>query len=267
MNARSRLLALAGLPLVLALAACTPPAPVPGPAPGGDDDAKRTVTATPTPEAEPLPEDALMLVTATATASTGARLDLRLVVHEPGAWNDDIGAPGADATVAWCEGEVDADVIAANSESFTRIEYSAEQVGDLAWPTDAPIWLHPSANYTSLAAVDGVAQVPFPAPAEPGDYVPHCLQTAILPGAGSGSVFAGANQDAVGRDGLEPLRFWSRLTYGFNNDFDSAKPPTIAFTDCETTITPLGETFGAPGAGWHEDFLEGSCIVGGMTGY
>jgi hypothetical protein len=264
-NARSALLALLAIPLVLTLAACTPRSPVP--MPGGGDDPSPTATTTPTPEAQPLPADALMLLTATATASSGARLDLRLLVHEPGAWNDDIGAAGVDATVSWCQGEVDADVIAANSESFTRIEYSAEQVGDLAWPTDAPIWLHPSADYTSLAAIDGVAQVPFPAPVEPGDYVPHCLQTAILPGAGSGSVFAGADQDAVGRDGLEPLRFWSRLTYGFTNDFNSAKPRTIAFTDCETTITPLGETFGAPGAGWHEDFLEGSCIMGGMTGY
>jgi hypothetical protein len=262
-NARPRLFAFAALPLVLALAACDPPAPASTP-PAAEGP---TATATPTPEAEQLPEDALMFVSATATATTGARLALRLVVHQPGAWNDSVGAAGADATLAWCEGEVDADVLAANNESFTRIEYSAQQIGDLVWPTDAPVWLHPNALYTSLAAVDGVAQVTFPAPVEPGDYVPHCRQTAIIPGAGTGSVFAGADQDAAGRDGLQPLRFWSRLTYGFTNDSDPAKPATISFTDCETTITPLGESFGAPGDGWHEDFLEGSCIVGGMTGY
>lgn len=252
------------VPLVLALAACTPPEP------GGAPPSTSTTpnaTQSAQPATAPLPADALMLVTATATASTGAQLELRLVVHEPGAWDDAIGTAGAAATIAWCQGEVDADVIAANNESFTRTEYTATQVGDLAWPAAEPIWLHPSALYTWLTAIEGVTQVPFPAPVEPGDYVPHCQQTAVLPGAGSGSVFSGADQDAIGRDGLPPLQFWSRLTYGFNNDFDPAKPRTITFTGCQATITPLGEQFGAPGAGWHEDFLANSCIVGGMTGY
>ena len=255
------LLAITAIPALLSLAACGPGQSDPVPASGSPG---ASATATPAPSAEPLPADALMLVTATATASTGAQLALRLIVHEPGAWDAAAGADGAAATIAWCAGEVDADVIATAATSFTRIEVDAEQLGELTWPADERIRLDPTPEYTTLAATGNVAQVPSPLP-QPGDYVPHCKQTAMLTGAGEGDVFSGAEQDAAGRDGLPPLHFWSRLTFGFSNDPDAS--PTIGFTDCAVEITPLGESFGAPGAGWHEDFLAASCIVGGTTGY
>jgi hypothetical protein len=257
-----QVVAAAALPAMLAITGC---APVDG-AQESSSPPSAAASATATPEATPLAADALMLLTATATASTGAQLGLRLIVHKPVAWDDAAAAEGITATTAWCADEIDTDVIAATAPSFTRIEVVAEQLGELDWPTQEPVWLHPSPSHTTLAAVGDVAQLPFPSP-QPGDYVPHCRQTAVLSGAGSGSLFSGADQDALGRDGLPSLHFWSRLTYGFNNDGDPAAVPTIQFTDCTVEITDLGQEFGAPGAGWHEDFLPSSCIVGGMTGY
>jgi hypothetical protein len=250
------------VPLVLALAACTPPAAEPS---GSSPELTESVAASPSPTPVVIyPEDATMTVTATATASTGAQLDLTLVVRAPVPWNE--AATAVTTTTDWCLGEQDASTIAAGNYSFTEVDYLTEQVGDLAWPAAEPIWLHPTPTYTSLAASGGVTQVAFPFPVGEGDYVPHCAQTAVLPGAGDGIVYLGA-RDSIGRDGLPPLQFWSRLTYGFNNSLDAESSRTIGFDDCKTTITALGAELGAPGAGWHEDFLADSCIVGGMTGY
>lgn len=254
------------LPLALALAGCHPDAPgandSSAPTPGGSATSSPTATADAAPE---LPADAVMLVTATATATTGAQLDLRLVVHAPAAWNAG-GRAGADATNAWCVDEVNDSIYAAQNYSFEAIDYTATPVGSAAWPADEQIWLFPSPTYTTLAATGDITEFAYPVPAGDGDYVPHCKQTAIMTGAGTGTVWLGADQDAVGRDNLPPFHFWASLTYGFNNAFTSDTRP-VAYTDCTPTITPLGTTMGAPGPGWHVGTDPNVCVVGGTTGY
>ncbi len=258
---RKRFAIVATLPLALMLVGCMPGEPGATSSPGPSSPLKPSASPSSEPPAAdiPLPDDATMLVTATATASNGATLDLRLVVHRSVPWNSGAEA-GTAATVAWCEGEVDAEVISTLGYSFTQVDYSAT-AADGSWPSGETIWLHPTATYTTLAASGDVSPVAYPDSA-----LPHCARPAVLPGAGAGSTFLGAEGDASGRDGLPALQFWSRLTYGFNNDF-TLGAPVVSFSDCAVQITTLGTSMGAPGGGWHEDFLPGSCIVGGSTGY
>lgn len=261
-----RAAALLVLPLALLLSACNPGQPDPTGSKTPRPDVSATPTPTPTADAAPeLPADAVMLVTATATASTGAQLDLRLVVHAPAAWNAD-GRAGADATNAWCVDEVNDSIYAAQNYSFEAIDYTATPVGTAVWPADEQIWLFPNPTYTTLAATGNITEFAFPVPVGDGDYVPHCKQTAIMTGAGTGTVWLGADQDAVGRDNLPPFHFWASLTYGFNNAYTSDSHP-IAYTGCTPTITPLGATMGAPGPGWHVGTDANVCVVGGTTGY
>src|SRR4051812_44979160 len=97
---RSRMLALAAVPLVLVLAACGPGTPPPDDASGGTDAGGDSGGA---PALE-LSETDVMGVTAVATASNGAILDIQLVVHAPEPFSADGAADAWSATSAWCEG-------------------------------------------------------------------------------------------------------------------------------------------------------------------
>ncbi|MGV8884502.1 MAG: hypothetical protein ACOH1T_02775 [Microbacteriaceae bacterium] len=250
----------AGAMLLALLAGCapdTPPATDPAP------ETKPPVTK-PAPPQPPLPADALMLVTATATASTGGVLELRAVIHQAQASSQSTFTP---AVTQWCDGELDAGVLTAQNYSILQVEYTATAPdGAKVWPTAEQVWLHPTPDYNGLAHDGFVHQVEYPLDTtEPGAYVPHCVHYAMLDGAGTGSSYAAIESDVMGREGAAPLQFWSRLTYGFGNTYETDTNPVI-FSNCTTTITDLGASLGAPSPGWHEDFLPAACVVGGTTG-
>src|SRR5690348_15967385 len=132
---RTPALALAAIPLLFVLTACdlgaTPPAP--------EDTGTDGGAGAPTLE---LSETDVMGVTAVATASTGAILDVQLVVHAPEPFSADGAADAIATTTAWCEGEIDDQAIADNGFSFTTVEVTATtRSGD--WPDDTPLLLLP----------------------------------------------------------------------------------------------------------------------------
>ncbi|TBN55396.1 hypothetical protein EYE40_14390 [Glaciihabitans arcticus] len=243
------------LPLAL-LAGCAPePPPIPLPLPVEGEP-------TPTAEADPLPDDAMLLVTAVATATNGAQLDLRAVVREPQGWNLPAAKPGLDRLLEWCDGELDQASIEAGNFTVVPVEYSATAVGDTAWPNGETIWLHPEPGRAVLAATGAIKQVEVVDESQPGDYVPHCLQNATMPGAGEGTVYLGFEGDTGGNEDYAIGHAWASVSHGFSNTQVEAAA-NIDFSECTAKILPAGTEWGAPGLGWAEDFVDYRCTVGG----
>ena len=257
MTAPRSLLAALVLPLAL-LAGCAPePPPVPLPQPVEEQP-------TPTAEADPLPADALLSVTALARAANGARLELRAVVRAPQAWNLPAAKPGLDRLLEWCDGEVDQATMESGNFTIVPVEYSAKSVGDGVWPDVDPIWLIPEPGRAVLAATGSIHQVELGVDDnDPGDYVPHCVQNAILSSEGEGTVYLGFEGDTQGSEDSPIGQAWAGVRYGFTRGLEEGVPTGITFEGCSATITPLGTESGAPGVDWQEDFQEGYCAVGG----
>jgi hypothetical protein len=249
---------------LLALSACDPiPAPVSTTSPSVTPTPKQTIVAEPTLQ---LPADAVLGLSAVATADNGASLNIVVVVLSSAAWNQGAGSARSSATAVNCDGELDASVFDAESFSFGEVDITATLAsGSPAWPTDLPIQVLPlprdDGSGPSLTAAGGVVQLEAPNPAgdgEPGYYVPHCLQNAFLPGAGSGSTYLGFTGDA------STLTAWASSQYGitFDGFAGPADPARVTLTACTQVVTPLGTSLGAPAGGFAEHYSSTVCRVG-----
>lgn len=248
---RTRVLAAVVVPLVLLLTACDPPAP--GPSPSGPD-ASPTESTSPDPIV--LPENAVLALTAVATTADGATADVTVIVHAPVAFDSEDAEVARATTLAWCSGEVDADVLAAQDVRFTVVDVAVEpRTGD--WPAD-PLLVFPSPDSSAgstLAVSPGLRQVEALEGGGEGEYVPHCLQPAVLDGAGGGTAYLGVAGSGTG---------WTLHDYGVSATLPGdLGASTIVFSECQATVTELGEQFGALQAGWEERFEDGLCVVGG----
>lgn len=263
---RSRMPALAALPLVLALTACGPgttpsdDSPVdPGSGDGGGGSA---------PALE-LADTDVMGVTAVATASNGAVLDIQLVVHAPEPFSADGAADAWARTTEWCAGEVDDSVVADQGFSFTTVDVTATTRSG-QWPEDTPLLLLPLPGPQSTIATAGDVVVQTNVSTDPDlsdGSVPHCAQPVLLTGAGTGSIYLGIPGDVDGSGPTElPLGGWATHKYGVNaNQPGDAAPVAVTFSDCTVQITGLGGELGAPTDSWQQAFQGDLCVVGGDT--
>ncbi len=248
-----------------ALVGCTPtPAPTPS------DDAPASSTPTPTVDVEPeleLPSDAVLGMTMRATADTGAQVDILLVLLKPEAWDTANGEARAAATVAWCLGEVDQDVVTAEGGfSFAQVDATVTPVdGTPAWPSDLPLHLFPGgatdASGPTLAASGSAYPVQRPDDSgtdDPGYYIPHCQQDIFVPAPGTGSANLG-----FGNDG-STLSAWTHTYYGATFDLfgEPVGDPRATLADCTKVITALGASMGASDASFPEYFSATQCRVG-----
>lgn len=256
---RTRTAALTAV-LLLSLAGCTP---TPAPAPGGDSPASSTPKPTVTVEPElELPADAVLGLTMRATADTGAQVDILLVLLKPEAWDTANGQTRADATIAWCDGEVDEGVITAEGgTSFAQLDATVTQVdGTPAWPSDLPLHLLPGGpNDGSMTlTAGGSAYSVAPASEGEGDYTPHCLQDVFVPVPGTGSAFLGFGNDA------SALTAWANSYYGATFDLfgEPVGAPRATLADCATVITALGESMGGSTATLPDHFSDTQCRAG-----
>ena len=229
--ARRPVLALLALPLVLALAACDPGSPVPADDPVVDPP----VTEEEPPAAEPLdlPDDALVAVSATIEASNGATMRVLSVVRRSLAWGDPAGADRAARMTEECAGYLDDAVYASALWSFTVVDVTATLI-DGAWPSGEGVVVFPDPAFTAVAesGVLGEADVDDGA-------TPHCFRPKTLTQPGAGAIVVGlhGDTDAVGAAG--GFTRWANHTYGY-----AALDPGLGMTDCELTVTPLGEESG-----------------------
>ena len=242
------LVALIALPAI-ALSGCGPtPAPSPSGTTASASDSA-SPSATPTPKPDPLPAEALLEVTGTAIAANGAVLNLKLIVLKSHAPGDATGAPRAAAVVAWCDGEIDDSVLATANYSLGEIDVSAKLGGSqIAWPNDLLVRMFPTPGEDAAMATGGGAyQIEPPdtnVPADPGYYVPHCVQASYIGGPTTGQVFTAFNADTTA---APPLTKWSKVSYGFTLDpiNSTIAAGKVTVSNCQFVLTDLGKSLGA----------------------
>jgi hypothetical protein len=268
MSAHPLHFAAAAATALLLLTACGPtdlvaaPSETPEPSPSsssGDPDGLIEV-----------PDDAVLIVEGVATAANGAVANVRMFVHAPAPYDADIAGDAVLATEAWCAGEVDISVFAAQDYSFTDVDYSmALAEGSVDWPQNTPILLLPLPWPDTTIAPSGEPQSIDAAtlPGQPESGIPHCLQPVLSYGPGEGTIYLGIAGDKLGTDGGVPFTAWANHKYGFNANLPGTLPPApVTFSECSSSLTPLGEDLGAPTAQWQERFETAFCVVGGATG-
>lgn len=256
---------------VLLLSACQPEQ-APNSSPTGSPQA--TASASPTQPAVSFPADGLLNVTATVTADNGAALRLSLMVHSSIPAGDQNAAARISAIATKCDGELDASLLGNGTYGLLQVDYSATLVGTTQWPAELNIMVLPTANdLGGLASAGDLTQIAvLAAPAEPGDYVPHCKQNAFLSGPGSGTSFIALDGDATNNP---PFDRWADFPYGFTANspagyvgttpFGGADAGHMSFSGCVATTSPLASTLGYPSNSWTQEFASDHCAAGGAT--
>lgn len=245
----------------LVLAGCTPtPAPTNSSAP--------SESASPTPTEEPvapLPEDAVLSVSMRATADTGAAVDILLVLLKPVPYGDPAAVQAANATAAWCEGEVDESVFQAEGGfSFAELDVTVTAVdGTPAWPSTLPLHLIPGEGHGPTITTGGGAY-PVERPNElneEGFYVPHCQQDGFLSVPGTGLLYLG-----WGNDGGS-LTAWTGANYGatFDTWGEPINPDQVKLSECTSVITDLGISMGGSANVLSEFFSDTQCLLVGSS--
>jgi hypothetical protein len=93
--------------------------------------------------------------------------------------------------------------------------------------------------------------------------VPHCLQPAVLEGAGGGTVYLGIPSDITGANDAEAFTAWASHAFGLSSALPGGLPASdVEFSSCLASITQLGAEFGAPSERWAETFEATGCTVG-----
>lgn len=260
------------LPAVL-LVGCQPEPAAPKPSPSSTESSP---SASPSPTVPPLPPDAVLGMIGTVTADNGASLEVTVVVHSPAAADDAASAARVSAIAAWCLGELDADVMASQRYSLLQVDYTADLLSPTPWPADLPLLLLPTAEDAGLASSGAAQQLEVLAQApSPGDYVPHCQQSAYFTGPGAGTTYVAFPGDAAGVDGKPALTRWADFRYGVSGEvppgfvksapFGGADPGRLSFAGCAASVTALGSSLGAPSSTWAQVFSTDRCFVGGAT--
>jgi hypothetical protein len=204
----------------------------------------------------------VLRVTATATSSSGAVLVLTATVLRPRLYSDPIAAPRAAATVARCIGEVDNSLIHQQKWSFAEVDYSAALApGSIPWPHSLSMLLAPwsDSSLETRTAAGGVKQIQYVEPG-PASYEPECIQRAFLAGVGSGKVYLGSYDSTAN----PPYENWSKEAYGFDFNLPRKVVPAgkVTISGCASTITPLGNSLGAPNSSWATTSSAVECVVG-----
>jgi hypothetical protein len=254
----------AALATSLALAALVLSGCNPTPAPSNSAAPSESATPTQTEVAPPevvLPADALLSISMRATTDTGAAVDILLVLLKPEPYDSGVAAPRVAKTVDWCDGEIDQSVLAVDGGySFGQLDATATPVaGTEPWPSDLELHLVPGEGIgPSLASSGDVHQVERPNELnEEGFYVPHCQQDGFLSVPGTGSLYLGWQSDAP------YLSAWIGANYGATFDLwgEPTDPGRVTLSDCASTITDLGKSFGASEQNMTEFFSETQCAL------
>ena len=265
MNFRTAAIATAVLLTATALVGCQP---TPAPAPSDDSPASSTPKPTETQEQEvQLPADAVFGLSAHATADNGAEVDIQLVLLKPEPLDSPAGVERANATIAWCDGEVDQAVLEAEGgTSFAELDVTVSPVdGTPAWPTDLPMHVYPSGGegFPTMTPAGGAYGVQRPDDSgsdDGGYYIPHCLQDAFVPAPGTGSVYLGWGNDET------VLMAWATSYYGATFELfgEPVGAPRATLSDCSRVITELGESMGGSNASLPEFFSDLECRAGSV---
>jgi hypothetical protein len=242
--------------VLLGLTACDPG----GAEPAGSDDPAAEETEG--PAQIDVPDDAVFVLVAVATAPGGVTADVALVVHASLPFDAPAAAPALDATLAWCAGEVDADVLAMQGYSFTAIDITVTpRSGE--WPQEAAlvVWPRPDLGGDLVVATSGLRQVEVTS-GEPGAYVPHCRQPVLVGGQGlSGTVHLGLPGDVAGSPSQPPFTAWSNQVFGVGSELPDGVPGGgIVLSDCAAAPTELGLELGvASGDDWEQKVEDSFC--------
>ena len=247
----------------LLLSGCNllPPAPTPTEKP----TVEVTPTETPEAEAAPLPADALLSLSLRATSTTGAAVDILLVLLKPEPIGTDGAAPRAAATLNRCPDEIDQSVLEAETGySFGELDVTATAVaGTPVWPADLALHLQPGEGGGASLATGGAAyQVQRPNELnEDAFYVPYCSQDAFLGVPGTGAVYLGWGNDGTTLDD------WLGAQYGASFDLwgEPIGDAPAELSDCTLVITDLGTSMGATDTSFTEFFSATQCIVQGSV--
>lgn len=237
--------AAAGFVALAVLAGCAPAGPTPPPS------GSPTASDAPAP---PSGEDIVMTVTAVMTAPNGALLDIAIDVHRPTAFDAPASDVAREAILAWCSGELDAEVVADQGFTFATVDVDGT-VRSGEWPTASPKWIEPYPSAAVVLAVDGdLQQIAGP---------PHCAQPANLITPGSGHLYLGFPGDVDGDgDGTPASGAWAKLRFGVLATGDGNTVEGFVLSDCIATITPAGSALGAPTETWQVIATASECSVG-----
>jgi hypothetical protein len=240
----SRATPVVAVPLLLALglAGCTAaPEPIPEDYVSATEEPTTPAEVTP----NPIEPDMTLLVRTIATAPNGAQLSLEMQVHRASPW-DYVGTQSLPAAlIEDCGATLDADLFAAETWAFTRINVTSITTGasKAEWPSDLAVSIEPSAQNAMIAGRGML--VSDPAAESP------CLANKSFIGAGRGGLSLGIPGDAASLTG------WAGHSYGF-------VAPGVTFSACEFQATGLGSQLGAD-VNWTPVSDDTTCVIGPTT--
>lgn len=198
------------------------------PTPTGSPSTSGSPSASATPTAPPLPDGVLAEVRATARQQGGQELALRMTVRRQVDWNSTDGAPIAARVAQICAGELDSTVFAQDDYRFVRIDVTATaSSGDWKGGAVAVLPAPLENGGYGVVASGSATQIAVVGPnPEPGDYVPHCAQPAVLTGPGTGEVDLAFPQATPAA--------WASLAFGFGvaPTTDGSAPLPLVFRSC-----------------------------------
>ena len=230
-----------GSSLIAVLGMGTVPSPdiTPSAAPGPKEV---TETVVPDPQKTSVsPDDVVLEVAATATSSTGAVLQLSMVVHQPYGWEDSDIEPAMSLLRGTRSSSIVADSywLSDHQGRLMDIELTATPVGESVWPTTEPILV--ATGPVRPTGYEGIIRVPITVEDSVGE----------LSAAGSGHIVVAYASEAP------KYREWFAFQQYFG--FPSPSPTTAAsysVSSCSIIVTPLGDATGV------DTWAQEACQIG-----
>jgi hypothetical protein len=229
----------------LFLPVSSPTKPAPSSAPTG------SVTSTST--AKPIAADALVIVRATATDASGARLALTMVVHRPVAKTDPAVADDLALLTADCASNPNLHFATDEPQSgIERIDVTAAQLGDAAWPQASEIPIMPLSGMIKTDTGPGIEH----SVSYLGDPPPSaCENVFSVFGEAEGTLHVFLLPWEIQGDPIEsPNTYrWVHQEYGFFASLGPGGP--VSISNCTVEVTDAASAFGWRADLWqeHED--------------
>jgi hypothetical protein len=224
--------------------------------------ATATPTPTPTATAASIPADALVVITATAIDTSGAKLAVRMIVHQPVGRDDAAAASDLAQLTSQCGDDPNWAVYMEPESGIERVDVSAVPVGSLAWPTASEVSLWPSSSNLTISGGSGIAPSIHYANTPP---LPPCENKPAIYGAAQGTVTATMwARESYGAPVQSPNHYrWEEQEYGFSAANGPDGP--VTFSDCTILVTDAAKAYGFDPSIWGQPDDPYDCLGTGVS--
>jgi hypothetical protein len=217
--------------------------------------------SSPEPEPEALPDDTLVAVEALAHDTSGAELQLRLIVHKPAPRDDPASSSDLALLAAGCSADPNWATLADPEAGVGRIDVTSISTGPVDWPATSELPIMPLSGNMKVSTGEGIG---FSTSYQGDPVLPECEQVRSIYGEADGAlVVYYFPREFLGAPVSTPNTFrWINQEYGFFASLGSSGPVTLS--DCHIEVTDAAVDFGWSAELWHELNDDYSCAGSGV---